>query len=277
LPIRRRLATCPTKSRANGGGLGYNLADMTPESAAVASTPPPAGMSEISRIAGVFFEPAKTFEDVAQRPAFIVPLVLVILFSLVYTGLYSQHVGWERMIRRQMETNTRAAQLPPEQRETQIQMGLKIAPIFGYAISLVGVPLGYLIAAAVLLAMVKIMSAPTRLSQVYAVLCYAGVTGIIFIVLAIAVMFLKNPDDFDIQNPLAFNLGALLDPNSGSKFVYTLATSMDLFSIWKIVLIAIGLKATGGRSLSFTGALFAVLIPWGIWVLCAAALAGVRG
>jgi hypothetical protein len=250
---------------------------MTPESEALASPPPAPGMSEISRLTGVFFEPGKTFEDVAQRPKFIVPLVLVILFSLLYTGLYSQHVGWERMIRHQMETNTRAAQLPPEQREQQIQMGAKFAPIVGYAISLIGVPLSYLIAAAVLLAMVKMMSAPTRFSQVYAVMCYSGITGLVFIALAIAVMFLKNPDDFDIQNPLAFNLGALLDPNSGSKFVYTLAASMDLFSFWKIILIAVGLKATGGRNLSFTGALFAVLIPWAIWVVCAAALAGLRG
>src|SRR5450432_2907107 len=113
---------------------------MTPESAAIASPPPPAGMSEISRIAGVFFEPAKTFEDVASRPSFLVPLVLVILCSLVYTGLYSQHVGWERMMRHQMETNPRTAQQAPEDRERAIQMGAKFAPIFGYAISLVGVP-----------------------------------------------------------------------------------------------------------------------------------------
>jgi hypothetical protein len=248
---------------------------MTPESEAVATSP--AGMSEISRLGGVFFEPGKTFEDVARRPAFIVPLVLVILCSLVYTGLYSQHVGWERMIRHQMETNPRTAQQPPEQREQAVQMGAKFAPIVGYAVGLLGVPLGFLIGAAVLLGMVKIMSAPITLKQVYAVMCYSGITGIVFIVLAIAVMFLKNPDDFDIQNPLAFNLGALLDPNSGSKFAYTLASSMDLFSFWKIFLIAIGLKAAGGRSLSFTSALIAVLVPWGVWVLCAAALAGMRG
>lgn len=234
-------------------------------------------MSEISRITGVFFEPGKTFEDVAQRPAFIVPLLLVIVFSLVYVALFSQHVGWERMVRHQVEISKQAQQQTPEQREQGIQMGTKIAPIIGYAGSLIGVPLAYLISAAVLLAMVKIMSAPTRFSQVFAVMCYSGITGIVFIALAVTVMFLKNPDDFDIQNPLAFNLGALLDPNSGSKFVYTLATSIDLFAIWKIILIAIGLKATGGRSLSFTGALFAVLIPWGIWILCAAALAGMRG
>ena len=249
---------------------------MTPESEAVAPPPPSAGMSEISRITGVFFEPGKTFEDVAQRPTFIVPLLLVIVCSLVYMTLFSQHVGWERMIRHQMETNKQAQTQTPEQREQGVQMGAKFAPIVGYAASIVGVPLAYLISAAVLLAMVKIMGAPTRFSQVFAVMSYSGVTGIVFMVLAVAVMFLKNPDDFDLQNPLAFNLGALLDPNSGSKFVYTLATSIDLFAIWKIILIAIGLKATG-RSLSFAGALMAVLIPWAIWILAAAALAGMRG
>jgi len=234
-------------------------------------------MSEISRLTGVFFEPGKTFEDVARRPTFIVPLVLVMVCSLVYIMLFSQHVGWERMVRHQMETSKQAQQQTPEQREQAIQMGSKFAPIFGYAASIIGVPLVYLISAAVLLAMVKMMSAPTRFSQVFAIMSYAGVTGIVFIVLAVAVMFLKNPDDFDLQNPLAFNLGALLDPNSGSKFVYTLATSIDLFAIWKIILIAIGLKAAGGRSMTFTKALMAVLIPWAIWILCAAALAGMRG
>jgi hypothetical protein len=232
-------------------------------------------MGELSRIAGVFFEPAKTFEDVARRPSFVAPLLLVIVASLLFTGLYSQHVGWERMIRHQIETSPRAAQQTPEQRDQGIQMGTKIAPIFGYGISLVGVPVGTLICAAVLLVMVKIMSAPVSFKQVFAVMCYSAMPGLIYIALSIVVMFLKNPDDFDIKNPLAFNPGALMDPATSSKFLYSLATSLDLFSAWKIVLIAVGLKAAAGKTLSFTGALVAVLIPWGIWVLGSASLAGV--
>jgi hypothetical protein len=202
-------------------------------------------------------------------------LLLVIVASLVYTGLYSQHVGWERMIRHQTETSSRAAQLSPEQREQQIQIGAKFAPIFGYAISLVGVPIGYLVCGAVLLVMVKIMSATVTFKQVFAVMSYSAIPGLIFIALAIVVMFLKNPDDFDIKNPLAFNPGALMDPATSSKFLYSLATSLDVFSAWRIILIAVGLKAAAGKTLSFTGALVAVLIPWAIWVLGSASLAGV--
>lgn len=247
---------------------------MTPENVS-AVVPQPAGMGEFSRIAGVFFEPAKTFEDVAKRPTFLVPLVLTIVMALVYMVLFSQHVGWERTIRHQQETSARAQQLTPEQREQGIQLGLKFAPIGGYAGVMVGIPLYYLVAAAVLLVIVKIMSAPVRLKQVYAVMCYAAMPGIISTILTIVVMFLKNPDDFNMQNPLAFNPGALMDPAAGSKFIYSLATSLDLFVIWTIVLIATGLKAAGGKQLSFAGALTAVLIPWAIWVLGKASLAGV--
>jgi hypothetical protein len=233
-------------------------------------------MGEASRLIGVFFEPSKAFEDIAARPGFWVPLILGLVFGLVYMSVYTQHVGWERMMRHQLETSSRSAQLTPEQRETQIQVGAKFAPVIGFVGVLVGVPLVLLIWAAVLLGIVKgIMSVPVRFKQTFAIVCYAGLPGIIFIVLAIAVMFLKNPDDFNLQNPLVFNPGAFLDQATASKFVYSLASALDLFIIWRLVLAGIGLKAAGGKKISMGGAMTAVFLPWLIWILCAAGLAGI--
>ena len=247
---------------------------MTPE-LLPESEPQPQGMGEGSRLAGVFFEPAKTFADVAARPGFWVPLILVIAVSLGYMVLFGQHVGWERMIRHQTEMSSRSAQMSPEQREQGIQMGLKVAPIFAYVGVLLGVPLGTLIWAAVLLGIAKgMMSAQVRLKQVFAIICYAGMPGLIMVLLAIAVMFLKPPDDFNLQNPLVFNPGAFMDPTTTSKFLYSLASSLDLFRLWQLVLIGIGLKAAGGKTLSMGGAMTAVFLPWVIWVLGAAAIAG---
>jgi hypothetical protein len=89
------------------------------------------------------------------------------------------------------------------------------------------------------------------------------------------VLHLKNPDEINVQNALAFNPGAFMDPNSGSKFLYSLATSLDLFSFWTILLIAVGLKAAAGKKLTFGGAVFAVVLPWAVYVLGKSALAGV--
>ncbi len=248
---------------------------MTPE-LLPESEPQPKGLGEASRLTGVFFEPAKTFADVAERPGFWVPLILIMVFALCYMVLYGQHVGWERMIRHQIETSSRAAQLSPEQREAQIQMSAKIAPIGGYVGVLLGVPLGTLIWAAVLLGIVKgLMSAQVRLKQVFAIICYSGMPGLIMVLLSIAVMFMKPPDDFNIQNPLVFNPGAFMDPTTTSKFIHSLASSLDLFRLWQLVLIGIGLKAAGGKALSMGGAMTAVFLPWAIFVLASAALAGV--
>jgi hypothetical protein len=154
-------------------------------------------------------------------------------------------------------------------------MQIKFAAVGGYAGALLGVPVIDVIMAAVLFGIAGgIMSGGMRFKQVFAVVCYSGLPGVISSILTVVVLFLKNPDDFNLQNPLAFNVGAFLDPNSGSKFVYSLAGSLDLFVIWTILLLATGLKAAAGKKLTFAGALIAVVAPWAILVLGKAAIAG---
>ena len=236
--------------------------------------PQPERMSEISRLTGVFFEPKKTFEDIARRPTWVAPLVLIIVCALATMFVFSQHVGWERFFRQQNETSPRMAQLTPEQRDQALAMQMKFASI-GAVIPIVIIPISYLIISAVLLGIVAgIMSAPVKFRQVYAIMCYAGLTGVVSSILTLVVMFLKNPDQFNLQNPLAFNPAAFMDPATSSKFLYSLATSVDLFSIWTILLVATGLKAAAGKKLSFGGALFAVVLPWAVYVLGKSALAG---
>ena len=41
-------------------------------------------MSEFSRLTGVFFEPGKTFADIAERPRWLVPLLLVIVAGVAF-------------------------------------------------------------------------------------------------------------------------------------------------------------------------------------------------
>jgi len=230
-------------------------------------------MSEFARITGVFFDPKTTFEDIAKRPAWIAPLVLIIIAVLAVSMTMGQRVGWERIVRHSMEASTRTQQMTPEQREQAVSMSLKIAPILAYG-AVVFVPIVYLIISGVLLGVASgIFSAGVRFKQVFAVVCYASLTGIVSAILTIVVLFLKNPDEFNPQNPLAFNPGAFMDPDK-NKFLYSLATSLDLFSFWAILLIAVGLKAAAGKKLSFGSALFAVVLPWAVYVLAKSAWAG---
>jgi hypothetical protein len=244
--------------------------------------PQPTGMGEFSRLTGVFFEPGKTFEDIGRRPRWLVPLALLIVVTLAYYFFYSQHVGWARFMQHQLETSARMqqqfSQMPPDQREQAMAMQSKIMGISYYIGTIIMTPVMFLISAGILLGLVSgIMHSGLKFKQVFAIVCYAALPGVIKQVLAIGVMFLKNPDDFNLMNPLAFNPAAFMDPLNSSKFAYTLASSIDLFAIWGLLLTAIGLKAVAGKRLSFGGAVFAVVVPWALLVLFGASMAGMFG
>jgi hypothetical protein len=246
---------------------------MQPESA-LAIEPQPPGMGEISRIAAVFFEPKKAFADIAARPRWIVPVVLILLVSMTLTILYTQRGGWRVMMQQRMDDSSRAAQMTPEQREQAIEMGAKYAAMSVYFTPVI-IAVMFLIVAGVLTGITAgILSAPVRFKQVFAIVCYANLPGIISGLMTIVVLQLKNLADFNLSNPLMFNPGAFMDPKTSSKFLYSLATSLDLFSFWIMLLIATGLKAAAGKKLSFGGAFFAVALPWAVYVLGKSAFAG---
>jgi hypothetical protein len=257
---------------ARGSTIIYDIRDMTPE-VVQPQEPDSAQMGAFSRITGVFFEPGKTFADIGRRPTWVAPVLLLILVTMAVTFTMGQKIGWEQMVRQQIESNPRTAQMTAEQREAAIAMQTRMGGFFAYLIPIF-LPVYYLILSGVLLGITAMMSAGLKFKQVFAVVTHANLPGVVSAVLMIVVMFLKNPSDFNFQNPLAFNPAAFMDPQTSSKFLYSLATSLDLFSFWIIFLLATGLHAAAGKKLSFGGAMTAVVAPWALWVLGKSALAG---
>ena len=247
---------------------------MSPD-VAVPAQEQPARMSEISRLAGVFFEPGKTFRDIAERPRWIVPLLIAIVFGLLYLWAFNTRIGWEPYLHRMLDNNPRMEQLPPDQKERVFDMQLRIVPITSMAAVVVFVPLTFLLGAAIATGIIKgLMGTPIRFKQAFAAFAYGALPRTIYGALSIVVVFLnKNPDDFDLQNPFFSNPAAFMDPQTSSKFLLTLAGGLDVFAIWVILLTAVGLKAAGGKKLSFGGAFFAVALPYVCYLFIRAGLA----
>jgi hypothetical protein len=239
---------------------------------------PPSGMSEVGRLTGIFWEPKPVFQDLAARPRFWVPLILLTALSLVYMLSFSRVVGWESMIRRQMDANTRLQQLPSEQRERAIQQGMAISVPLAYAGAAVGMAVGSLAIAGILLGMLNLVGgAGLKYRQAFSITCYSFLPSALASILALVIMFLKNPEDFDLQNPLPLNLAAFLGSTETAAWLKALARSVDLFTIWIILLMALGFSTAAGKKLSFGKALTLIVLPWAVFVLLSAALAGLTG
>ena len=235
------------------------------------------GMSEASRVVGVITSPDKAFADIAQRPRWIVPMLLVILSSLSLIWFFNQRVGWDRFINTTIANDPRIEKLPPEQKATVLAQQRKFVPIMGWVAPVVFTPVVTAIVALILLGVFNLaMGAQFKFKNLFSIATYSGLPGVIHSLLAILVMHLKEPDEFDLQHPTAFNLGAILDPDKSAKWLQSLLGSFDLFIFWSIVLLAIGIRALD-RKRSFGSCLAGVLIPWVIWVVCKTGWAAMFG
>jgi hypothetical protein len=231
--------------------------------------------SAMARVIGVFTSPKETFADIGARPTWVVPLVIVIVVQLIFMALVGQHIGWDKIVTQQLEKSGRAQNMSQEQKDQAIQMGTKIAAGMSYGGVAIGVPIVMALMAGVLMLTMSMMGGRFNFKQSFGIVTHASLIGVVAAILGIIVMFLKSPDDFDMQNPLAFNLGAFL-PDGTSKALVAFASSIDLFSFWSIWLLATGYSAASGK-LKFGKALIAVVIPWAVYVLCKTGWVAIRG
>lgn len=235
-----------------------------PHESSLAPEAPP--LSELSRLSAVFFDPQRAFADIVARPRWVVPLLLSVLVAVAFVYLYSQRVGWARYLERTLEKNPQMQALSIEQRQQVIERQLPLVSTFGYVGAVAGTALSVLVVAGVLLWVSNlVLGAELVFRRMFAVTCYGFLPNALAGLLGILMLFLKAPEDFDVENPTAFNIGAYLDAEATPKWLVAIASSIDLFSIWVMLLLALGMAAAS-RKLSFGKALAAVVSVWVVWV-----------
>jgi len=228
----------------------------------------------MGRLVNVFIDPKPAFADIAARPRWWVPMVLIALCFLGYALVFSSHVGWDHTIRQQFESEKRTETLSPEQRERELEARLKFGPPFGTAMMVVVQPVMMLITAGALLLVFNVlMGAAAKFKQVLAVAAYASLPALLALGGGLLVMFLKDPSDFDLQNPAGYNLGFYLDPKPA--WLHSLGACIDVFAFWGILLLATGMAAVTKKR--WSSALTGVLIPWGVFVILRVGAAAISG
>ena len=233
-------------------------------------------MSEAARLAGVFFSPGKAFADIARRPRWWVPLILISILSTIYLTAFTQRVGWESVLRPAIESNANTSSMTHQQREQLITTAAGIYKYVGYGSVLTMLLYVFIVAVILMFLFDTMMSAGIGLKRMMAIVAYGFLPLVIQTALSMVVLYLKDPEEFNLRNPLMFNVGAFMSPESPAA-LRALGSSIDLFSLWIIVLLAIGVSAAG-RKISFGKAFAGIFLPWALFVCLkvAAAAAGMQ-
>lgn len=233
-------------------------------------------MGELDRLFGSLFDPKPAFADVAARPRPWAPLLLLIVLALATTYTIGQQMGWERAVRQQLEAGGQWEQLSPEQREQAVTQGAKFGSILGYVGGILGPPILALIFAGIFLFVFNLlMGADVHFKQAYGIVAYS-MLPLAFVYLAtIAVLFLKDPRNVDLQNPVASNIGAFLSSETFPAWVVKIGEGIDAFSLWIVLLLATGFAAAA-RKMTWHRAFQGVLLTWVVYLVLKGGWAWIR-
>jgi hypothetical protein len=240
-----------------------------------------AGLTQWQRLAYTFTAPSKTFEDIRRgNRSWWLPLIALALASYMLFGAVVQKVGIRQTLENQITMNPSAqeqmAKATPEQREK----GLRFWTGFTDALFIAGPALQMLygvVFAAVLMGTINFgFGGRAKFGDLFAVVYYAWLPQVVKVLLGTAVIYAgMAPESFNIKNFAPTNLGAFLDPADTSKALYALATSLDVVTVWMLVLMSIGVAAVAGVKRSAANS--AVFGWWAIIVFFSVAAAAAMG
>ena len=213
---------------------------MSSASSAAPLGPPP--LSQAERVVDTFVAPSKTFSDIRRSASWWVPWILLAIVSLAMVTVVDKKLGMEKVAENSIQLSPKRAakldQLPPDQRASQMELAAKMTRIFAYGSPVLTIIIVVVIAAVLVGTFKLALGAEVKFKHGLAISMYAFLPGIIKALLVIVTIMIGGGESFTFEHQLASNLGPLFDPSS--PFLYSIASSLDLFNIWTLILTGIG-------------------------------------
>ncbi len=245
-----------------------------PEVQPVAGQTP--GLTQWQRLANIFTAPSKTFADIKRgNKSWWMPFIIFALVGYILFGVVASRIGMQQVVENQIHLNAKQEEnltQHPEQREMTMKISLGITegifignPLLVLAILAVG-SLG-------LWATINFLfGGKATFGSIFTVWMYAGLPGLIKVLLGIVVIFAGvAPESFNIKNYAPTNLGAFLNPLDTNAALYSLASSIDFTTIWTLVLLGMGTAIVAGVKRG--SGYIAVFAWWAVFVLIGAGAA----
>ena len=192
-------------------------------------------MGAVMDLFRVLFEPTAVFDRVRERPRFLMPAIGLSIIVVIITYFLTPYT--------QAPMATRTAQIAQQNPDAAAQaakfqsIGLVFAPI--------GVFIGLLIAAGLLWLLVMLLAGgDAKFTTLLSVAAYTALPSILLQVAALLVLKMKGVEAVssmeDLRPPLGLNL---LAPNT-TGFTGAMLAGINPFTIWGMVLTAIGIQVT---------------------------------
>lgn len=207
-------------------------------------------MSEFGTIAGIFFEPGRTFESLRHKPRFVLATVIVSLLLAAYGFALAYKVGdagVRQFIVEQMDKSPRTSGMSSDEKAKVVDMQMTFSKIGRFA-SPIFIAIFMVIGGALYWVAGKLFGGSGNFLHGWSVFVYSALPPVVVGTIAnFIVMAFKSANEIDLatsQRTLIQASPAILMDGKSAPVLATLVGTLDLFMIWGWVLAAIGLKIT---------------------------------
>jgi Yip1 domain len=206
-------------------------------STATAAGPAPAPKGFLARFIGVITAPRDTFASVVAQPKWFGMLALTTVIIAIFTALpMTTAAGRQAALDQQVTQMQSFGVTVNDQMYEQLEKGTGRMPYVTGISVLVMSPIIALVIAGILFAIFNAaMGGEASFKQVFTVLAHAGAISALSTVFSGAINYFRGS-----MGSVA-NLGALLPMLAENSFAGRLLGMVDVFLIWYIVVLAIGL------------------------------------
>lgn len=201
-------------------------------------------LGQTERVLYTFTAPSRTMADLRRNASWWVPWLLVSVVSVAFVLVLDKKIGWAQVMETQNQTNPKAAEridkMAPDQRANMMKIQTTVARGIGFGTPVIML-LTIVVVAAVLVGLFNFgFGTKLRFGEMMGVAAYSYLPSLINSLLIIMLMFFVEPDAFDIKYPIATNPGYFIPATM--PFWKTLLGGLDIFSLWTIFLMAVGVS-----------------------------------
>ena len=214
---------------------------MQPGNGFDAAAPAPIGLG--ARVVGILASPRVTFERVVADPRWVGILALgVVMVAAMSTALVSADFAQREILERQIASMEAFGVTVTDEIYDEMEERSEFTAYSTFGFTLVGVPIVCVILAGLLHGVgYGLLGAGTRFAQTFAVVAHAGV---VFAAQQLFVVPLNYARE-SIEPPTT--LAAFAPLLGDDSFAYKLLSAIDLFHIWWVMILAIGLAVLWKR------------------------------
>lgn len=213
-----------------------------PSPAAPIELPP--AKNSFQRIAGVLFAPAETFRDIARKPDILVPLLVIVIVTYVTIFLTMPRMDWDAVAAQQEEAMRKQN---PNMTDADMERVARITKAGGTVMMYVMPALfiaWYAIIAGVLLLACRLFGGEGNYKQAFSATLYAWMPMLLAGILGTVVVLARGGliDPQAMQTLVKSNPAFLVDIKE-QPILFALLSSLDIFTIWLLILLVIGFAA----------------------------------